>query len=132
MSGQTRGYGAGACYKALPCFHICFRREITFKSSSGVSFGRFPRLPRPNEMISFPSFPWLCLNASVITVLFNVLQTLYSDTIPEDALPGKLVVQVSATDADIRSNAEITYTLFGSGAEKFRLNPDTGKNGVRD
>ncbi|KAM7328677.1 hypothetical protein ACRRTK_012769 [Alexandromys fortis] len=55
-------------------------------------------------------------------------KTLYSDTIPEDALPGKLVVQVSATDADIRSNAEITYTLFGSGAEKFRLNPDTGLN----
>ncbi|XP_050003178.1 protocadherin Fat 1 isoform X3 [Alexandromys fortis] len=54
-------------------------------------------------------------------------KTLYSDTIPEDALPGKLVVQVSATDADIRSNAEITYTLFGSGAEKFRLNPDTGE-----
>ncbi|XP_041488205.1 protocadherin Fat 1 isoform X1 [Microtus oregoni] len=54
-------------------------------------------------------------------------KTLYSDTIPEDTLPGKLVVQVSATDADIRSNAEITYTLFGSGAEKFRLNPDTGE-----
>ncbi|XP_075842741.1 protocadherin Fat 1 isoform X2 [Microtus pennsylvanicus] len=54
-------------------------------------------------------------------------KTLYSDTIPEDALPGKLVVQVSATDADIRSNAEITYALFGSGAEKFRLNPDTGE-----
>ncbi|CAH6787249.1 Fat1 [Phodopus roborovskii] len=54
-------------------------------------------------------------------------KTLYSDTIPEDALPGKLVMQVSATDADIRSNAEITYTLFGSGAEKFKLNPDTGE-----
>ncbi|KAM4836847.1 protocadherin Fat 1 isoform 5-T5 [Thomomys bottae] len=54
-------------------------------------------------------------------------KTLYSDTIPEDALPGKLIMQVSATDADIRSNAEITYTLFGSGAEKFKLNPDTGE-----
>lgn len=54
-------------------------------------------------------------------------KTLYSETIPEDAFPGKLVVQVSATDADIRSNAEITYTLFGAGAEKFKLNPDTGE-----
>uniref|UniRef100_A0A8C5XYH6 FAT atypical cadherin 1 n=1 Tax=Microcebus murinus TaxID=30608 RepID=A0A8C5XYH6_MICMU len=54
-------------------------------------------------------------------------KTLYSDTIPEDALPGKLIMQISATDADIRSNAEITYTLFGSGAEKFKLNPDTGE-----
>jgi protocadherin Fat 1/2/3 len=41
-------------------------------------------------------------------------------------------MQVSATDADIRSNAEITYTLFGSGAEKFKLNPDTGKDGIWD
>uniref|UniRef100_A0A8D1C6X1 Protocadherin Fat 1 n=1 Tax=Sus scrofa TaxID=9823 RepID=A0A8D1C6X1_PIG len=54
-------------------------------------------------------------------------KTLYSDMIPEDAFPGKLIMQVSATDADIRSNAEITYTLFGPGAEKFKLNPDTGE-----
>lgn len=37
-------------------------------------------------------------------------------------------MQVSATDADIRSNAEITYTLHGTGAEKFGLTPDTGNN----
>uniref|UniRef100_A0ABI7X6D8 FAT atypical cadherin 1 n=1 Tax=Felis catus TaxID=9685 RepID=A0ABI7X6D8_FELCA len=54
-------------------------------------------------------------------------KSLYSETIPEDAFPGKLIMQVSATDADIRSNAEITYTLFGPGAEKFKLNPDTGE-----
>lgn len=35
-------------------------------------------------------------------------------------------MQVSATDADIRSNAEITYILHGAGAEDFRLTPDTG------
>jgi protocadherin Fat 1/2/3 len=39
-------------------------------------------------------------------------------------------MQVSATDADIRSNAEITYTLFGSGSEKFTLNPNTGNYGL--
>ncbi|XP_006128510.2 protocadherin Fat 1 isoform X2 [Pelodiscus sinensis] len=54
-------------------------------------------------------------------------KTLYTDTVPEDAPPGKLIMQVSATDADIRSNAEITYTLHGTGAEKFKLNPDTGE-----
>lgn len=35
-------------------------------------------------------------------------------------------MQVMATDADIRSNAEITYTLYGAGAEEFRLSPGTG------
>nr|XP_047934269.1 protocadherin Fat 1 isoform X2 [Anser cygnoides] len=54
-------------------------------------------------------------------------KALYTDTVPEDALPGKLIMQVSATDADIRSNAEITYTLHGTGAEKFGLTPDTGE-----
>uniref|UniRef100_A0A8C6IZL5 Uncharacterized protein n=1 Tax=Melopsittacus undulatus TaxID=13146 RepID=A0A8C6IZL5_MELUD len=54
-------------------------------------------------------------------------KALYTDSVPEDALPGKLIMQVSATDADIRSNAEITYTLHGTGAEKFRLTPDTGE-----
>lgn len=58
------------------------------------------------------------------------MQDLYTDSVPEDALPGKLIMQVSATDADIRSNAEVTYTLHGTGAEKFRLTPDTGNNAL--
>ncbi|CAJ0944561.1 unnamed protein product [Ranitomeya imitator] len=51
----------------------------------------------------------------------------YSETISEDALSGKLILQVSASDADIRSNAEIIYTLHGPGSEKFHLNPFTGE-----
>lgn len=74
----------------------------------------------------------LPVNVYMWQFLLNSLQTLYSDTIPEDVLPGKLIMQISATDADIRSNAEITYTLLGSGAEKFKLNPDTGNDGVWD
>ncbi|XP_062837544.1 protocadherin Fat 1 isoform X2 [Anolis carolinensis] len=52
---------------------------------------------------------------------------LYTETIPEDAPPGKLIMQILATDADIRSNAEITYTLQEAGAEDFSLSPDTGE-----
>ncbi|XP_063314156.1 protocadherin Fat 1 isoform X2 [Pelobates fuscus] len=51
----------------------------------------------------------------------------YAETIAEDALPGKVILQVSATDADIRSNAEITYTLHGLGSEKFHLHPLIGE-----
>uniref|UniRef100_F6T585 FAT atypical cadherin 1 n=1 Tax=Ornithorhynchus anatinus TaxID=9258 RepID=F6T585_ORNAN len=54
-------------------------------------------------------------------------KTLYTETIPEDSLPGRLITQVSATDADIRTNAEITYTLSGPGAENFNLHPETGE-----
>ncbi|XP_069487651.1 protocadherin Fat 1 isoform X1 [Ambystoma mexicanum] len=54
-------------------------------------------------------------------------KAMYTDTVPEDAIAGKVVLQVSAVDADIRSNAEISYTLHGDGAELFNLNPDTGE-----
>ncbi|XP_066489067.1 protocadherin Fat 1 isoform X4 [Tiliqua scincoides] len=54
-------------------------------------------------------------------------KALYTEAVPEDSSPGKLILQVLATDADIRSNAEITYTLHGAGAEDFRLSPDTGE-----
>ncbi|KAM8938795.1 protocadherin Fat 1 isoform 2-T2 [Pelodytes ibericus] len=51
----------------------------------------------------------------------------YEETIAEDALPGKVILQVFATDADIRSNAEISYTLHGAGSEKFHLHTITGE-----
>ncbi|XP_072352995.1 protocadherin Fat 1a isoform X3 [Scyliorhinus torazame] len=54
-------------------------------------------------------------------------KTLYTETVAEDVSSGKLILAVFAEDADIRSNAEITYTLRGTGAEKFRLDPDTGE-----
>ncbi|MGH0159301.1 UNVERIFIED_CONTAM: hypothetical protein FKN15_036964 [Acipenser sinensis] len=54
-------------------------------------------------------------------------KALYAETIPEDVPSGKLILQVSATDADIRSNAEISYRLFGTEADKFSLDPDTGE-----
>ncbi|XP_053315030.1 protocadherin Fat 1 [Spea bombifrons] len=54
-------------------------------------------------------------------------KNLYAETVTEDALPGKIILQVSASDADIRSNAEITYTLHGPGAENFHLHAITGE-----
>ncbi|XP_064201137.1 protocadherin Fat 1-like isoform X1 [Anguilla rostrata] len=54
-------------------------------------------------------------------------KTLYAETVPEDAPPGQLILEISATDADIRSNAEISYKLFGAGAELFSLDSHTGE-----
>ncbi|XP_051506018.1 protocadherin Fat 1-like [Myxocyprinus asiaticus] len=50
----------------------------------------------------------------------------YAQTVPEDVPVGKHIFQVSATDADIQSNAEITYQLSGSGAESFKIDSKTG------
>lgn len=35
-------------------------------------------------------------------------------------------MQISATDLDSDTNAQITYTLHGPGADEFKLDPHTG------
>uniref|UniRef100_A0A4W5NWP6 FAT atypical cadherin 1a n=1 Tax=Hucho hucho TaxID=62062 RepID=A0A4W5NWP6_9TELE len=54
-------------------------------------------------------------------------KSLYTERVPEDFPAGRLILQVSATDADIRSNAHISYELQGPGAELFTIDPDTGE-----
>uniref|UniRef100_K7FLZ5 FAT atypical cadherin 2 n=1 Tax=Pelodiscus sinensis TaxID=13735 RepID=K7FLZ5_PELSI len=54
-------------------------------------------------------------------------QILYTGNVSEAALPGVFILKVSATDPDVGSNAQITYSLHGPGAEEFRLDPHTGE-----
>ncbi|KAJ8000877.1 hypothetical protein DPEC_G00184960 [Dallia pectoralis] len=54
-------------------------------------------------------------------------KSLYTESVPEDSPAGRLILQVSATDADIRSNALISYELRGPGAELFTIDPNTGE-----
>ncbi|XP_057188833.1 protocadherin Fat 1a isoform X3 [Triplophysa rosa] len=54
-------------------------------------------------------------------------KSLYMETVPEDSPAGRLILQVSATDADIRSNAQISYELHGPGSEHFSIDSETGE-----
>ncbi|KAJ8281254.1 hypothetical protein GJAV_G00065390 [Gymnothorax javanicus] len=54
-------------------------------------------------------------------------KTFYTESVPEDAPEGRLILQVSATDADIRSNGHISYQLLGPGSEHFRIDSETGE-----
>ncbi|KAM8841936.1 protocadherin Fat 1a isoform 9-T12 [Synchiropus picturatus] len=54
-------------------------------------------------------------------------KSVYSESIPEDSPASRLILQVSATDADIRSNAQISYELHGIGSELFFIDSDTGE-----
>ncbi|KAF7662652.1 hypothetical protein LDENG_00230690 [Lucifuga dentata] len=54
-------------------------------------------------------------------------KSLYAESVPEDSPAGRLILQVSATDADIRSNAQISYELQGAGSELFTIDSDTGE-----
>ncbi|XP_071495031.1 protocadherin Fat 1-like [Diadema antillarum] len=55
------------------------------------------------------------------------LQTLYTENIRENLPVGHYILHVTATDADIGSNAEITYTLEGEGSELFTIEKDPGE-----
>uniref|UniRef100_A0AAY3ZWT0 FAT atypical cadherin 1 n=1 Tax=Denticeps clupeoides TaxID=299321 RepID=A0AAY3ZWT0_9TELE len=54
-------------------------------------------------------------------------KSFYTESVPEDSAPGRLILQVSAKDADIRSNAQITFELVGPGVDHFTIDPDTGE-----
>lgn len=55
-------------------------------------------------------------------------QILYTGRVSEDAGPGLFILKISATDPDVGSNAQVTYSLHGPGAEEFRLGPHTGES----
>ncbi|XP_061536381.1 protocadherin Fat 1a isoform X3 [Phycodurus eques] len=54
-------------------------------------------------------------------------KSLYSESVPENSPASRLILQVSATDADIRSNAQISYELQGAGSELFFIDSETGE-----
>lgn len=59
---------------------------------------------------------------------FCPAQMFYTGRVSEDAGPGLFILKISATDPDVGSNAQITYSLHGPGAEEFRLGPHTGES----
>lgn len=54
-------------------------------------------------------------------------QVAYSASLPEDIPSNKIILKVSAKDADIGSNGDIRYSLYGSGNSDFFLDPESGK-----
>ncbi|XP_036379708.1 protocadherin Fat 3-like [Megalops cyprinoides] len=54
-------------------------------------------------------------------------QTLYSTSFPEDIPLNSIILTVGATDADIGTNSEIQYSLFGIGVEDFYMDTNTGE-----
>ncbi|XP_075923658.1 protocadherin Fat 1-like isoform X2 [Petromyzon marinus] len=54
-------------------------------------------------------------------------QAVYTVTVPEDVAAGRALLLVHASDADSGENARLRYSLHGAGAERFRIDPDTGE-----
>nr|XP_048698611.1 protocadherin Fat 3 isoform X2 [Caretta caretta] len=54
-------------------------------------------------------------------------QFAYTALFPEDIPSNKVILKISAKDADIGSNGEIRYSLFGPGNNKFFLDPESGE-----
>ncbi|XP_032878328.1 protocadherin Fat 3 isoform X3 [Amblyraja radiata] len=54
-------------------------------------------------------------------------QVTYTETIVEDIPPNRVILRIHAHDADLGSNAEIQYSLHGTGSDKFFLEPESGE-----
>ncbi|XP_031408102.1 protocadherin Fat 3 [Meleagris gallopavo] len=54
-------------------------------------------------------------------------QVAYTALFPEDIPSNKVILKISAKDADIGSNGEIRYSLYGPGNNKFFLDPENGE-----
>ncbi|KAJ7419437.1 FAT atypical cadherin 3 [Willisornis vidua] len=54
-------------------------------------------------------------------------QVAYTALFPEDIPSNKVILKISAKDADIGSNGEIRYSLYGAGNNKFFLDPENGE-----
>ncbi|XP_062983238.1 protocadherin Fat 3 isoform X3 [Elgaria multicarinata webbii] len=54
-------------------------------------------------------------------------QVTYMALFPEDIPPNKVILKIGAKDADIGSNGEVRYSLYGSGNNKFFLDPESGE-----
>lgn len=55
------------------------------------------------------------------------MESAYSFDIPENAPRGYKIGQVKATDPDLGTNAQLTYTVISDWAnDVFSLNPQTG------
>lgn len=68
----------------------------------------------------------LCVTPSISLFFVFHLQLLYTGKVSEDIAPGHFILKVSATDLDSDTNAQITYSLHGPGADEFKLDPHTG------
>lgn len=98
-----------------------------------------PTYPLPSllsiALLSLLLSPSLCRSASlwISVYLHNVpplclhLQLLYTGKVSEDVPLGHFILKVSATDLDSDTNAQITYSLHGPGADDFKLDPHTGR-----
>ncbi|XP_054711474.1 cadherin-87A-like [Uloborus diversus] len=58
-------------------------------------------------------------------------KSMYAATVPESSLPGTVVEQVFATDADTGANAEISYRIQKGGFDDFYINPKSGEITVK-
>uniref|UniRef100_A0A8C9UXP7 FAT atypical cadherin 2 n=1 Tax=Scleropages formosus TaxID=113540 RepID=A0A8C9UXP7_SCLFO len=54
-------------------------------------------------------------------------QLLYTEVVMENSPSGLFILKVSATDPDVGTNGQVTFTLHGPNADKFHLDPHTGE-----
>lgn len=109
-----------ACFILFSLFHPC---PVSLSFPLPILLSDLSLLLSPSLSFGFS----LDLDVSP-TISFFVFhfQLLYTGKVSEDTSPGHFILKVSATDLDSDTNAQITYSLHGPGADEFKLDPHTG------
>lgn len=53
-------------------------------------------------------------------------QLLYTEAVVENSKSGMFILKISASDPDIGTNGQVSFTLHGPNADKFHLDSKTG------
>uniref|UniRef100_A0A9J7XUG0 FAT atypical cadherin 2 n=1 Tax=Cyprinus carpio carpio TaxID=630221 RepID=A0A9J7XUG0_CYPCA len=54
-------------------------------------------------------------------------QLLYTEAVMENSLSGLFILKISASDPDIGTNGQVSFSLYGPNADKFHLDSKTGE-----
>lgn len=57
----------------------------------------------------------------------SLSQLLYTEAVVENSQSGLFILKISASDPDIGTNGQVSFTLHGPYADKFHLDSKTGK-----
>ena len=56
----------------------------------------------------------------------SLFQLLYTEVVMENSPSSMFILKISASDPDIGTNGQVSYTLHGPNADKFHLDHKTG------
>ncbi len=99
--------------------------RLDHEVESGRSFSFLIKAMKDNEVLNSALVTVVVRDSNDNVPIFD--QEGYAFSLPENVPSGQLIGQITATDLDSGRFGQVEYALRGFGADKFRVNPETGE-----